>query len=270
MESPTIELPPSRAPFRFQTHRLPPPPPEIFAVISWGCAGTKWAALALNSHPDVFCVHSANYYLQSMAQQRLVDGCEYLRVLESIGSGHRAIGEVHGVSRESIAELRAHYGARFSTAILVRDPLPRLRSQVALSRKLQSGAAWDKPYYDRVAQSAGLDPAQLTYEDSTVVHAADMLNRILEERQFGPVFTLESLAQSRTRLSELLLHLTRGRVTPTREWLDHVGTLPAQNQHQAEASAPLTDRELRIADRIFRPEARECYRQLGYHVPVTL
>lgn len=270
MENLTVELPPSRAPFQAETQHASPPPPEMFAVISWGCAGTKWTALALNAHPDVFCVHSANYYLQSMARQRLVDGCEYLRVLESIGAGHRAIGEVHGVSRESVAELRAHYGPRFSTAILVRDPLPRLRSQVALSRKLQSGDAWDKPYYDSVAQNAGLDPAQLSYEDSTVVHAADQLNRILEERQFGPVFTLESLTQSRTRLSELLLHLTRGCAAPTREWLDHVGSLPAQNQHRAEASAQLTDRELRIADRIFRPEARECYRQLGYHVPDAL
>lgn len=239
----------------------------MFAVISWGCAGTKWTALALNSHPAVFCVHSANYYLHSMAHQRLVDGREYLNLLESIGTGHLAIGDVHGISRESIAEARRHYGSRLAVAVLVREPFSRLRSQVALTRKLRSGSAWDNDYQQSLARQSGLDPTRITYEEASVVHAADMLNRIVEEQFFGPIFTLESLTQSRDQLARLLEFVSAGRALPTRAWLDHVNALPRQNQHRAETPISLTPEELRIVDRIFSPEARECYRALGYEVP---
>lgn len=242
----------------------------MFALISWGCAGTKWAALALNSHPEIFCVHCANCYFESMTGVRRLDGVEYLRALEAIGTGHRAVGEVHGISRETLPALRDYYGSRLSVAVLVRDPLPRLRSQVVLTRQLNSGAAWDHEYLRLVVRQAGLDPATISYDELSVVHAADMLNRIVEEQHCGPVFTLESLTVSRERLSVFLDHLTQGQVAPTDRWLDHVLALPRQNRHRANGTDALTPREIQIADRIFSHEARECYRGLGYRVPDTL
>jgi len=86
--------------------------PSLFSVVSWGCAGTAWLARALNSHPDVFCVQSANHYLQSMRGVAPMDGLEYLHLIAAIATGHQAVGDVHGISRHLIPELWHLYNGR--------------------------------------------------------------------------------------------------------------------------------------------------------------
>src|SRR5262245_29106527 len=81
-------------------------PPNLFAVITWGCAGTKWLTQALNGHPDIFCVHALRFCLSvrdGVAES--LDDVAVLSAVERMGTGHRAAGEVHGLSRTSVGRL---------------------------------------------------------------------------------------------------------------------------------------------------------------------
>src|SRR5438034_719080 len=53
-------------------------------------------------------------------------------LLASLGHAYLAAGDVHGVSRKEVCTLRTAFGDRFQAVALVRDPLPRLQSQLAL------------------------------------------------------------------------------------------------------------------------------------------
>ena len=241
--------------------------PSLFSVVSWGCAGTAWLARALNSHPDVFCVQGANHYLQSMRGIAPLDGLEYMHVLAAIATGHGAVGDVHGISRHLIPELRENYGDVFSAAVLVRDPLPRMQSQLALFQTLPDAAGWDLGYVDAIATQLGRSPGSLTHDDKLKLHAFNMLNNIVEERQTGPIFRIEDLVRSQDSMASLLQQLTAGRLSSPGWWLDYVQQLPSLNAHQhRNRNHGLSRADLDLLSRVVTPEAKELYRELGYAV----
>ena len=106
--------------------------PHLFAVVSWGCAATAWLARVLNSHTDVFCVHQANVKWSLFSEAPRLDDVLYMRLIRNLGRGHAAAGDVHGIDRNKIALLREAYGEGFDCAVVVREPLSRLRSQFSL------------------------------------------------------------------------------------------------------------------------------------------
>lgn len=241
--------------------------PSLFSVVSWGCAGTAWLARALNSHPDVFCVQGANHYLQSMRGIAPMDGLEYMHVIAAIATGHSAVGDVHGISRHLIPELRENYGDVFSSAVVVRDPLPRMHSQLALFKTLPAAGLWDLGYVEALAVQLGQNPAAMTQEDRLKLHAFNMLNTIVEEKLVGPIYRIEDLVGKRDSMASLLDHLTHGRLQSPGWWLDHVQNLPALNGHKEPGQRPeFLPEELRILSQVVTPEAKALYRDLGYTV----
>ena len=239
--------------------------PSLFSVVSWGCAGTAWLARALNSHPDVFCVQGANHYLQSMRGIAPMDGLEYMHVLAAIATGHSAVGDVHGISRHLIPELRENYGSIFSVAVLVRDPLPRTRSQLALFKTLPDTATWDLGYVDAIAVQCGRQPDTLTQDDRLKLHAFNMLNNIVDEQATGPVYRIEDLIRNRDSMASLLQHLTCGRLQSPSWWLDYVQQLPALNGHNDRSRGDdLSAADLNLLAQVVTKESKALYRELGY------
>jgi hypothetical protein len=241
------------------------PPTHAFAVISWGCAATGWLAKALNAHPDIFCVHAGNWFLATLGGAPYMQGVPYLRMLASQGYAHRAAGDVHGVSRSDVPELRRVFRDGFGCAVMVRDPLPRLKSQFSLFRKNAESRAWgDLGYLDPQIRDTGLDPAELSYEDKLTFHGANMLNAILDERAVGRVFRIEDLTTNPAVLLELVDEITNGKVPHNEAWAERIVGTPAVNRHKEGEDAPFDEIQRRAIRTCVRPEAWAAYLELGY------
>src|SRR5438552_9687347 len=107
--------------------------PDLFAVVSWGCAATKWVATTLNAHPQVLCLHNLRFYQECFTpnQPRLTD-LPYMNMLQYAGRGYVLAGDVQGIDRANVPLLKEHFGERFRAAAVVRDPHKRLLSQLGL------------------------------------------------------------------------------------------------------------------------------------------
>jgi hypothetical protein len=241
-------------------------PLRIFAVVSWGCAGTHWLAEALDSHPELRCFHNLNGKIARVGGGRL-DGVDYARLLETQDLGHRAVGDVHGFARTTMAEVREAFGDRFRCAILVRDPLPRFRSQLALfrenGRKTGGRRPWDIEYVKPLARAAGIERAPDDYEAWLVVHGANMLNMILEEREIAPVVRMEDVVADPDALSSLVSALTGGAVAADRAWASRAVSRPRVFSH-ANDRTELSAEEQDVLERMVKPATWQAYRELGY------
>ncbi|HLK11865.1 MAG TPA: glycosyltransferase [Candidatus Binatia bacterium] len=239
--------------------------PRVFAVVSWGCAATAWLATTLNRHPDVYCVHAGNLAWHVLGGGERLDGIDYLRIVAAQGHGHAAAGDVHGVSRHHVPELRRRFGPRFNAAVVVRDPLPRLRSQLALFEEFAAHETWDLAYVDGLIARCGVRLPASDYRCRFFVHAANMLNAILEEGAVGRIFRSEDLTGDADALGAFVEEITRGTVRPEAEWLKaavggrrinvHAGSRPPQR---------LEDWQIEVVHRVVDPRSWERYEALGY------
>jgi hypothetical protein len=242
---------------------------RAFAVLSWGAAGTKWLAKALNSSSEIFCVHSINGGMATLHDAPRRDGLGYLLLLLRNGDAYLAAGDVHGVSRQEIPTIEAKLGDLFRCAILVREPMARLRSQNALFEQhtVRPGKPWGElDYLNPLIRSLGMDDASIPYRDRLFIHGANMLNTITEEVDIGPVYRMEDLTTSVEALRALVDHLTGSVVETSADWAQTAIDLSPANVHVKNA-APFTDRQLDIVRQVVRPEAWQLYRHLGYDVP---
>ncbi|MGH7048671.1 MAG: hypothetical protein ACREE2_20040 [Stellaceae bacterium] len=242
------------------------PPPHVFSVISWGCAATGWLAYTLNSHPDIYCVHAANVFWSRLGEQRYIDGISYLRIIGSQGYAYKAAGDVHGVSREAVAALRKEFGEDFGCAVVVRDPLPRLRSQLALFEALNyDRRSWgDLEYVDGVCRNSGLNPERLSDERRFFVHGVNMLNAVTDEASTARVYRSEDLTSVPGKLRQFALEITNHNVSVSKEWAEEAVARRPINAHVS-CSARQFDRWQRhVIQSVVTPEAWEIYRSLGY------
>lgn len=244
------------------------PYPQLFYVVSWGCAATAWLATVLNRHPDIYCVHAANLHWQVLGNSERLDGVPYLRVIGSQGSSHVAAGGVHGLSRHMVPECRRTFGDKFSAAVVVREPLARLRSQLALYEHFEGLRVWDVAYLDAILSRKGITIAPDDYESRLFVHAANMLNAILDERAVGKIYRAEDLTSNHQILGEFVEEITRGQVSPSSEWLQSAVQSGKVNVHAGRRSArALDDWQIDVIQKVVEAESWEMYETLGYARP---
>lgn len=244
-------------------------PMRVFAVISWGCAATKWAARVLNSHPDVLCMHAANTFWDrfgSSTSERL-DGLPYLRVVFTMANGYKAAGDVHGISRHHIPAIRQAFGDHFRCAVLVREPIARIQSQMALFDSFRGYPAWDLAYVNDIIANRGVELPSGDAKNVMFVHATNMLNAIVEEQELGPLFRSEKITSNPDELAEFINVLTAGQVSLSQDWLEQAVRQPRVNQHVQDARPELEGWQLDVLRKVVQPEAWEAYEKLGYPAP---
>ena len=241
------------------------PPPRLFAVVTWGCAATDWLAYSLNECPGIFCLHAANYLWNKFAGAGWLSGLDYLEVVGMQGHAAIAAGDVHGVSRADIPEITRKYGDSFRAAVVVRDPLPRLRSQLGLFKRYGQFGGWDLTYLQSMFPEVIDRLPTGSHEEPLFLHGVNMLNAIVEEVAVGPVFRMEDITTDRQRLAEMIRHLTGGAVEPAEHWLQSAVASRGTNPHTSKGSE-FPGWQLDVLRRVVRPEAVELYRQLGYNV----
>jgi len=250
-----------------------PAAPDLFAVITWGCAGTKWLAQVLNGHPEVFCIHALRYCVDvNDGIAGRLDDVQVLSAVERMGGGLPLAGEVHGLARTSVPRLQAKFGKRFRCAGLVRSPAPRLRSQLALfATHNYSPQAWpNMEYVDCLAGFARVAGTVRSYEQLMFVHAVNMLNAVLEEQELFPLYRLEDLSTNPAALRGFIDHLSGGCIDVDDAFLAWAQSLGSPNSHVAlagKAPRPFEDWQVDVIRAILRPEAVEAYQGLGYEIP---
>jgi hypothetical protein len=244
------------------------PYPQMFAVISWGCAATRWLATVLNRHPDVYCVHAANIHWNVLGNCERLDGVPYLRVIGSQGYTHIAAGEVHGVSRHLVPECRRIFGEKFNAAVVVREPIARLRSQLALYEDAKGVRMWNIDYLDAILSRTGIVVAPEDYKSRLFVHATNMLTAILDERDVGRIYRSEDLTSNSEVLGEFVEEITLGKISPAAEWLQSAMETRKVNVHAGQCPRrELSDWEIDVIRKVVDPRVWEMYESLGYTRP---
>jgi hypothetical protein len=239
-------------------------PKHVFAVVSWGAAATAWLASVLNDCPEVLCLHAANSYWELFGGSRPLSGLEYLQILGMLGSATEIAGDVHGVSRGDIPEIVDFFGDQFSAAVLVREPLARIYSQLALFERYASVQQIDTRYLDEMLPDAlGLLPAGSDGE-RVFVHGANMLNSIMEELTIGPIFRMEDVVSRPEVLIELVGVLSRGKVDPPKHWAFSAVSKKAVNTHSSKERRPLKSWQTEVLRAVVRDDAVAAYEKLGY------
>ena len=230
-------------------------PHHLFAVVSWGCAATTWLARALNSHHDIFCAHCLGNALMNLGGAPSISGLAYLRILAGQG-GYKAVGDVHGVARHEIKPLRAALGDEFGCAILVREPLARLRSQFSLFRRCGYQGWGNLDYVDSISETAGLDPKSLSVEQRHALHGINMLNAIIDERATDArIFRIEDVTSSPRPFTDLVLEITGGKVDCDPAWAELVIGMTPTNRHISYASAEIDNWTITMLGRVVKKEA---------------
>jgi hypothetical protein len=242
--------------------------PFLFSVVSWGCAATEWLAKTLNSHPDIFCLHHADITWNKIGRAPQLSGWEYLRVVGVTGWSYRASGDVHGLSLEAIPDLRAKLGDAFNCAILVREPLPRLRSQIALFDSWPVKADWNVDYVQRFIDE-GIQLPQDNIDNRLFLHGVNMLNTVIQEEPVAPIWRFEDLTTSPKAFARFVEELMRGRVEVELEWAERAVRRPTSNPHRGTNAAPrpFEPWQMEAIRKVVEPRAWEIYERLGYKTP---
>ena len=244
---------------------------QVFAVVTWGCSASHWLSAMLNTHPDIFCVHDANSLWRRLGRAPQLNGTEYLRIIGLQGVACAAAGDVHGVGLHTLPQLRQDFGDHFQAAVVVREPLPRLRSQLALYGNNSWTGHWDIEYvYKFIRQGVRL-PAD-TYENRLVLHAIANLNCIIAEHAAAQVWRTEDLTADGEKLGAFIDHITRGAVRPDTAWTSNAVARPKLTSHTSRrpSDEAFEDWQIDAIRRIVHPRAWDLYAELGYTRPAFL
>jgi hypothetical protein len=236
---------------------------QLFAVVSWGCAATTWLAKVLNSHPEIMCLHAGNNTVGNFHSS--MDSLRYFRVLSVLGFEYKAAGDVHGLPRSEVPKLKEAFGARFNFVIVVREPLARLRSIMALHEKLRGMNVWNLSYLDPLIEAKNI--AAHSEKAKMFVHAANMLNAITEEISLGTIYKAEDLTTNPNTLDTLIAEISGGRVETDPGWIETCFKLRQVNPHAKSEGLALNDWEIEVVRAVTRPESWRLYEELGYDRP---
>ena len=197
-----------------------------------------------------------------------LDGVPYLRIIGSQGHAHAAAGGVHGISRHLIPECRRKFGAKFNAVVVVRDPISRLKSQLALYQDFEGLQVWNIDYVDAILARTGIHLPEGDYGLRLFVHAVNMLNAILDEDEVGTIYRSEDLTSSHEILGEFVEEITRGKISPDSAWLRSALATKKVNVHAGQRPRrELNDWQIDIIRKVVDPRAWEMYDRLGYARP---
>ena len=241
-------------------------PSRVFAVVSWGAAATYWLAARLNDCPGIFCVHAANLFWEVMAEAKYLRGAYYMQVIGMQGHAALAAGDVHGVSRADIPEISEFFGDAFRAAVLVREPQARLRSQLAVFDYDTRARRVDCSYLDALYPEVLRKLPTRSYHEHLFVHAANMLNAVIEEAKIAPIFRMEDIVQKPDRLKSLVTHLTAGTVVPPDDWADASVNIGATNRHSRADPILWAPWQQSVLRSVVKPDTIAHYRDLGYNM----
>lgn len=246
--------------------------PHLFAVVTWGAAATTWLAKALNSHPEVLCFHHCNNEFLKLEPRVRADGIEYAAIIRTAaGADYPCVGDVHGFYRWEIDPLRQAFGDAFSSVVLVREPIARIRTQLAHLN------TWDNKndpvyrqgiaeYIEPIIESAGVDLPDDDFDRTLFVHVANLLNSVVEEDGIGPFYKAEEVTSDPNVFGGLVAYVSGGRIKPELAWAESALRIPRINIHRNKIG-DLSEWQEDVLRKVVSPRAWELYEAIGYERP---
>jgi hypothetical protein len=191
-----------------------------------------------------------------------------MRLVSSAGYAHALAGDVHGVSRHHVPALKEAFGSRFQAAIVVRDPIPRLFSLMALFERLDEFDVWrgNIGYIDEVLAQRGVILPANDHPHRLFAHGVNLLNTIAEEASIARVFRSEDLTARADTLLELVDWCSNGHLGPDAEWAAAAVRTPPVNRHLRTQPA-LQDWQVEVLRRLVSENTWGHYESLGYSRP---
>lgn len=244
---------------------------RLFSVVSWGCAATHWLAKVLNSHPEILCLHQGNWAFQEDNPEVTNQG--YLEALLNMAKGYAAVGDVHGLPRHEINAARQKYGDHFQAVVLVREPLSRIRSQLAHFETMRGrgrDVLYNLDYIYPVAEAKGLSDLRGDSYRTMFVHGANMLNAIQEEVSVGTIHKCEDVTTDHQALARLIDEISGLTVPLTEEWLIQATSMDRIMRHQSGEDPFWGEWEIEALSKIVDPESWDLYVSLGYPKPAFI
>lgn len=255
------------------------PPVRLFAVVTWGRAGSRWLAKALSAHPDVFCLHNFRAYIRGSGFDvaDFTDEQYLVAVAAHATEGYRLAGDCHAIWQENVPALRNRFGDEFRACVLTRHPISRLESAMKFADKVGYGRfRLDYEGPRRLLPAAFQDRA---HDDETMffVHYMNMVNSIIYMDDAGPIYAMEDLTRDAAPMNRLLDYLSAGELQFAPGQLDssfrtplNVGSGAAGNGRPmslAERFRRWPDWQQDLFAAMLDPDARVAYEALGYAFP---
>jgi hypothetical protein len=192
---------------------------------------------------------------------------DYLRLIGMLGSGCQAAGEVHGIRRESIADLQQRLGQQFHAIVVVRDPVPRLLSFMSLGEYFNF-SPWENLDYLKTLE--GFQRVQHLITDRRreyFAHGINLLNAVIVEQKLGLIFRTEDFTAEPKSLAALFQTVTGGTVSIAQDQAAQLIKRTPSNAHMRNDGStrqPLEPWQLQIFRSMLLNEAKQIYGQLGY------
>jgi len=247
---------------------------NIFAIITWGGTGTSWISKVLNLHPEIFCVHElaiklyqSKFYTKKNYWDEF-DPIDFMKVIYRL-SDHKANGDVHSIRPQDVPLLKEFFGKNFSSVVLEREPISRLKSQMANYKIWNYQKLWSIDYIDEKIKSIGISLPKFDYEHKLFVHGVNLLNTIAQEVNYncGKMFRMEDLVSDPKYLKSLIKEISSGELSADDELLNKMIKTPATNIRASKEKIELEDWHIDVIKKIVNEKTWELYSNLGYSKP---
>ena len=244
------------------------PSQQIFAIFSWGFAATKWVSKVLNSHPEIFCVHALNAYIEKHYNIKpRPNGLHYIKFIANKGAEYLLSGDIHGVHLKYLHEIQQFFGDKFNYAIITRDPIPRLVSHLYVFERYKMFKTWDLSNINEVMHKYDISLPKDDYEHRFFIYAVNMLNSIIEENKSGNIFKMEDLTQDSSNFERLVKILSGNKIKISKKWIKTISRIKKINVHNnKQIQINLSKWQQKIISIVVEEEAWKLYKDLGYEI----
>jgi len=186
--------------------------------------------------------------------------------LAKIGDSYQAAGDVHGITRHKVPELRNKFGNKFNAAVLVREPISRLKSQVGFFTEKLTYKLWNIDYIDDIIKTKNLGLPKNDYEHKLFVHGANMLNAIIDEVNVGKIFKSEDLTTNYNVFRTFVQEITNDKVSVDEELFSKILKIERINIHR-KTGIKFEDWQIDVIKKVVDEKAWKLYSELGYSKP---
>jgi len=247
---------------------------NLFAIITWGATGTSWISKVLNHHPEIFCVHELASVLN---QSKLFssndfwakfDPLDFMKIISRM-SHHKVNGDVHSFRSEDIPRLKEYFGKKFSSAVIEREPISRLKSTISGYRSMLPHKLYDTRYVDYIILRKKIELPKSNYENKLFVNGVNLLNAIEQEvnNNCGKMFRMEDLISDPKYLKSLIEEISSSELTADDDLLHQMIKTPATNIRASKEKIEFEDWQIDVIKKVVHEKAWELYSKVGYSKP---
>jgi len=254
---------------------------NLFAIITWGSTATSWISKILNHHPEIFCVHELALVLE---QSKLFssndfwdkfDPIDYMKIVART-SHHDVKGDVHSFRPEHIPQLKEYFGKNFTSVVIEREPISRLKSTMVMHN---SQISKGYKFFDTrlvnytILREKKIQLPKSNYKNKLFVKAVNALNTIEDETDYncGTMYRMEDLISDPKHLRSLIEEISSGRLDKDDDYADDllnkmIKTPPA-NIRASKEEIEFEDWQIDVIKKVVNEKAWKLYSELGYDKP---